>query len=111
MKEVSAVTGLAVWMLQSAGGSFLGGFPFLIIMMVVLFAVMVIPGQRKQKQWAGQLAKMKTGDKVTTTGGLRGTVHAINDDVVVLRVRPDGVKVEVAKSAVAAITTDEVAKS
>jgi preprotein translocase subunit YajC len=52
---------------------------------------------------------LKSGDRVTTNGGLRGTVLTVKDDVVVLRVQPDGVKLEFVKSAIAAVTTDEQA--
>jgi preprotein translocase subunit YajC len=53
------------------------------------------------------LAQIKSGDKVTTTGGLRGTVVTVKDDVLILRVQPDGVKLEIVKSAIAAVTTEE----
>jgi len=44
---------------------------------------------------------------VTTNGGIRGTVLTVKDDVVILRVQPDGVKLEFVKSAIATVTTDE----
>jgi preprotein translocase subunit YajC len=55
------------------------------------------------------LSQLKSGDRVTTNGGLRGTVLSVKDDVVVLRVQPDGIKLEFVKSAIAAVTTDEQA--
>jgi preprotein translocase subunit YajC len=55
------------------------------------------------------LGQLKTGDRVTTNGGIRGTVLTVKDDLVVLRVQPDGVKLEFVKSAIAAVTTDEQA--
>ena len=56
------------------------------------------------------LGQLKSGDKVTTNGGIRGTVLNVKDDVVVLRVQPDGVKLEFVKNAIASVTTDDVAK-
>jgi preprotein translocase subunit YajC len=44
---------------------------------------------------------------VTTAGGIRGIILSIKDDVMVIRVAPDGVKLEVAKSAIASVTTQE----
>jgi preprotein translocase subunit YajC len=70
---------------------------------------MIAPNQKKQKKWQEMLGQLKTGDRVTTNGGLRGTVLTVKDDVVVLRVQPDGVKLEFVKSAIAAVTTDEQA--
>jgi preprotein translocase subunit YajC len=70
---------------------------------------MIAPNQKKQKKWQEMLGQLKTGDRVTTNGGIRGTVLTVKDDVVVLRVQPDGVKLEFVKSAIATVTTDEQA--
>jgi len=67
--------------------------------------LLILPNQRKQKKWQEMLGKLKSGDKVTTNGGIRGTVLSVKDDAVVLRVQPDGVKLEFARSAIAAVTT------
>jgi len=99
----------AMW-LQSAGGlGNLGSLALPILFFVVLYFLMIAPNQRKQKKWQEMLGKLKSGDRVTTNGGLRGTVLTVKDDVVVLRIQPDGVKLEFVKSAIAAVTTDEQA--
>lgn len=81
-----------------------------LLMIAVLYFLMIRPQQRKQKQWNEMLAKLKTGDKVTTTGGIRGVILSLKDDSLVLRVAPDGLKLEIAKSAIAAVTTQEDAE-
>jgi preprotein translocase subunit YajC len=53
------------------------------------------------------LSKLKSGDRVTTTGGIRGVVLSVKDDVVQIRVAPDNIKLEVVKSAIASVTTAE----
>ena len=101
----------AMW-LQSGGAGGLGSLGSLalpILFFVVLYFLMIAPNQRKQKKWQEMLSQLKSGDRVTTNGGLRGTVLTVKDDVVVLRVQPDGVKLEFVKSAIAAVTTDEQA--
>jgi len=85
--------------------------PFLLLMFVAMYFLMVVPNQKKQKAWAEMLGKLKTGDKVTTNGGIRGTIVSVKDDVLVLKVAPDNVKMEIVKSAIASVTTDEVAKA
>jgi preprotein translocase subunit YajC len=89
------------------GGGSLGGLPFILLFFVAMYFLLFAPQQRKQKQWQAMLAQIKSGDKVTTTGGLRGTVVTVKDDVLILRVQPDGVKLEIVKSAIAAVTTEE----
>jgi preprotein translocase subunit YajC len=39
-------------------------------------------------------------------GGMRGVILSLKDDSIIIRVAPDGVKLEVAKSAIASVTTD-----
>jgi preprotein translocase subunit YajC len=91
--------------LPSMGG--FTGLPLLVVMFVVMYMLLVLPNQRKQKQWQTMLSQLKMGDKVTTTGGLRGSVVSIKDDAVVIRTSPDNIKLEIARSAIAAVTTDD----
>jgi preprotein translocase subunit YajC len=97
----------ALLLLQSTGGSGLG-----ILMMVFIFAifyfVLILPQQRRQKKWQQMLGELKTGDKVTTSGGIRGTIIALRDDAVHLRVPPDNLKIEVVRSAIASVQAEEV---
>ncbi|WP_353072839.1 preprotein translocase subunit YajC [Tunturiibacter gelidiferens] len=100
---------LAMWLQSAAGLGNLGSLALPILFFVVLYFLMIAPNQRKQKKWQEMLGQLKTGDRVTTNGGIRGTVLTVKDDLVVLRVQPDGVKLEFVKSAIAAVTTDEQA--
>jgi preprotein translocase subunit YajC len=103
---------LAMWLQSSTGGfglGNLGGLALPVLFFVVLYFLMIAPNQKKQKKWQEMLSQLKTGDRVTTNGGIRGTVLTVKDDLVVLRVQPDGVKLEFVKSAIAAVTTDEQA--
>ena len=85
-------------------GSF-GSLPLLLLFMVGMYFLLVRPNQQKQKKWQEMLGELKAGDKVTTNGGLRGTVVSLKDDNVIVRVAPDGIKLEFVKSAIAAVTT------
>ncbi len=78
-----------------------------VVFIAAMYLLMIAPNQKKQKAWQEMLSKLKTGDKVTTTGGMRGVILQVKDDVIVLRLPPDNLKVEIVKSAIAAVTTDE----
>src|ERR1700735_1215941 len=100
----------AMWLQSSMGGlGNMGSLPLPILFFVVLYFLMIAPNQRKQKKWQEMLGQLKTGDRVTTNGGIRGPGLTVKDDLVVLRVQPDGVKLEFVKSAIASVTTDEQA--
>jgi preprotein translocase subunit YajC len=80
--------------------------PFVLII-AVFYLMLVRPNQKKQKQWQEMLASLKPGDRITTTGGMRGTIMSIKEDAVQLRVPPDNIKLEVIKSAIASVTTNQ----
>ena len=92
-----------------AGGSLPMLLPLLLI--PVLYLVMIRPQQKKQKQWQEMLSSIKAGDRVTTAGGIRGIILSIKDDGIIIRVAPDNIKLEVAKSAIASVTTQDAAGS
>ena len=73
-----------------------------------MYFLMIAPNQKKQKAWAEMLANIKPSDKVTTTGGLRGVVLSVKDDIVVLRIQPDNLRLEFTKSAIASVVTEDV---
>ncbi|WP_260702842.1 preprotein translocase subunit YajC [Edaphobacter flagellatus] len=101
---------VAIWLQSVSGGlGSLGGLALPVLFFIVLYFLMIVPNQRKQKKWQEMLGQIKSGDRVTTNGGIKGTVLTVKDDSVVLRVQPDGVKLEFVKSAIAAVTTDEAA--
>jgi len=92
-----------------AGGGLTVLLPLLLI--PVLYLVMIRPQQRRQKQWQAMLTSIKTGDRVTTAGGIRGIILSIKDDSIIIRVAPDGLKLEVAKTAIASVTQEETSGS
>ena len=76
-------------------------------MIAMLYFLMILPQQRRQKKWQAMLDQLKTGDRVTTSGGLRGTVMALKDDCIHLRVPPQNVLMEVTKASVVQVSTTE----
>jgi preprotein translocase subunit YajC len=93
-----------------AGG---GGLSLLLPLLLIplLYFLMIRPQQKRQRQWQQMLSSIKAGDRVTTAGGIRGTILAIKDDSYILRVAPDNLKIEVSKSAIASVTTEEKSAS
>lgn len=77
------------------------------LMIGVFYFLLIRPQQSRQKKWQQMLGNLETGDRVTTTGGIRGTILAIKDDSIQLRVPPDNLRIEVVKSAIASVTQDE----
>jgi len=81
-------------------------------MMVAIFAIfyflLIRPMQRQKKQQQQMLSSLKNGDAVLTNGGIVGTIVSIgDDDTLILRVKPDNIKVQVARSAVSNVIAGE----
>jgi preprotein translocase subunit YajC len=96
---------ISLLLLAAAPQGFVAFLPFVLIIAVFYFMLMR-PNQKRQKQWAEMLGNLKPGDKITTTGGMRGTIVALREDFIQLKLPPDGVRVEVVKSAIASVTTN-----
>jgi preprotein translocase subunit YajC len=104
---MSVTTSFALWAASPSGGG--SSIPMLLplLLIPVLYLVMIRPQQKRQKQWQEMLSSIKTGDRITTAGGIRGTIMSIKDDVIIIRVAPDNIKMEVAKNAIASVTTQD----
>jgi preprotein translocase subunit YajC len=81
-----------------------GMFLPLILILGIFYFLLFLPMQRQRKQQRKMLETLKNGDTVTTTGGIVGSIVAVNaDDTLVIRVKPDNVKLQVARSAVSGL--------
>src|SRR5437763_1732185 len=94
---------------QGQGGGGLLLMP-LVLIFGIFYVLLILPQQRKQKRWQAMINDLKTGDKVQTGGGIRGTIIAIKDDAVHLRVPPDNLRLEVSKASVTSVAREELEK-
>ncbi len=101
---------MIVWYQTGGGGGAIASLlPFLLIV-VIFYFLLFLPSQRRQKQQQQMLSNLKNGDRVVTTGGIRGTIVALKDDVIHLRVPPQDIRLEVSRSAVVGLLREEEMK-
>ncbi|HLY99218.1 MAG TPA: preprotein translocase subunit YajC [Candidatus Angelobacter sp.] len=102
---------LSMLLLQASGQ---GGLGFLLMPMLffvgIMYFLLILPQQRKQKRWQQMVSELKAGDKVTTGGGIRGTIIAVKEDALHLRVPPDNLRLEVVKSSIVSVSREEEPK-
>ena len=87
-------------------GSLLSMLPMLLIMGAVFYFMLIRPENKRKKEAEQLRSNIKTGDKVTTIGGICGTVVNVKDDKFVLETGADQVRIEFAKWA---LSTNETA--
>jgi preprotein translocase subunit YajC len=87
------------------------GFLPIILIFGIFYFLLFLPMQRQKKKQAQMLSALKSGDEVLTTGGIIGTVVKIGDNErLVIRVQPEGTKLEVARSAVSNLLSGDAKK-
>lgn len=110
-QRMSVTTSFALFAAASSGGGGGLGLLPLLLLIPLMYFIMIRPQQKRQKQWQQMLASIKAGDRITTAGGIRGIILSIKDDAVIIRVAPDNLKLEIAKTAIASVTTQETSSS
>src|SRR2546421_1388661 len=97
---------LSFFFLQTgATPSAIGSLLPLVLIAAIFYFLVFRPMQRQKKDQAAMLSGLQSGNEVVTTGGIMGTVVSVTDDTLVIRVKPDNVKLMVARSAVASVVT------
>ena len=89
----------------AAGG--MGSTLIMLVLMLAVFYFMLIRPENTRKKEAEEMrSAVKVGDKITTIGGICGTVVSIKDDKLVIETGADQVRIELAKWA---MSTNETA--
>jgi preprotein translocase subunit YajC len=85
-------------MLDGASSSLLQIVPFVLILGIFYF-IILLPTRRKQQKVQEFLDSLKENDRIITTGGIYGQIAKINGDRVVLQIA-DKVRIEVSRAAI-----------
>ena len=82
---------------EAVQGGLMGMLPMLLIMVGVFYFMLIRPENKRKKEAEQLRSGIKTGDKVTTIGGIVGTVVDVKGDTFVLETSADQVRIEFAK--------------
>jgi preprotein translocase subunit YajC len=85
-------------------------FAPIVVIFGIFYLLLFLPMQKQKKAQAKMLAELKNGDTVITTGGIIGIITAVDSDTLVLRVKPDNLKLQFARSAVSSLFNAEGSK-
>ena len=97
-------------LLQAAAppaNSFLSGLLPIVLMVAIFYFLVFMPMRRQQKNQKEMLKSLVNGQTVVTSGGIIGTIVGVSDDTVILRVKPDNLKLQISRSAVTNVMKPE----
>lgn len=90
----------------SGPGSLISTALPLVIMFVIAYFLILLPVQKQKKKQQQMLASLESGQTVVTGGGIVGTIIEVkSDDTLILRVKPDGLKIQITRSSVTSATS------
>ena len=89
---------------ESGSGNPLGSpIVMMVLMFVIFWVVLIRPQQKQRKQLAAKQAGLKKGDKAVTIGGIHASVNAVSEKTVSLKVA-ENTFVKYDKTAIATVT-------
>ena len=91
-----------LWQFDGGLGQLAQLLPFALVFGIFYF-LLILPTQKRQKKQKEMLDNLKSGDRIVTTGGLRGTIVSLKEDYLHLRVPPQDTRLEIVRSAVASV--------
>ena len=65
----------------------------------VFYFLVIMPSKKQQKKKEAMITALKKGDKVVTTGGIYGTVAAVEEHSVLLKIS-ENTKIRISKGAI-----------
>ena len=90
----------------AAGGNPLTMLVPFVLIFAVFYFIVILPAKKQQRQKEAMIAALKKGDRVITTGGIYGTISAVEDSSLLVKVA-ENVKIRISKSAVAGPVGDD----
>lgn len=81
----------------ATGGDMTSMILSLVLMFGIFYFILIRPENKRKKEAEQMRSSLKTGDKVTTIGGITGTVVDVKDDKFVIETGADRVRIEFEK--------------
>lgn len=81
-----------------------------VLIILIFYFLIIRPQKKRDKETKAMLAAMKKGDKVVTIGGIHGTIVAVKDQTVVIKV-DDSARIEFSKSAISSVVNKDAQKT
>lgn len=91
----------------TGGGDLMSMMLPLVLMFVIFYFILIRPENKRKKEAEQMRSNLSVGDRITTIGGIVGTVVSIKDDKFVIETSADQVRIEFCKWALSTNDTAE----
>ena len=85
---------------------FIGAILPLVIIFGVMWFILIRPARKRQKETQAMQEALRSGDVILTISGVKGTIEAVDENAVHLRIA-NNVTIEIVKQAVASVVKKE----
>lgn len=89
-----------------SAGSMMTTFITFGLIIVIFYFLIIRPQKKRDKETKQMLAAIKKGDKIITIGGIHGTVVAVKEATIVVKV-DDNTRIEFSRSAISTVVNRE----
>jgi preprotein translocase subunit YajC len=79
---------------------------FILVLLALMWFMLIRPQRRRQLEAQRMLQTIEVGKEIVTAGGVYGTITAVEDDEVRVRIA-EGVEIRLAKRAVAGVISED----
>ena len=83
--NTSAIAEAAAGTTTNSGGDFISMIIMIVVMVAIFYFLLIRPQRKKDKAVKNMLNSLKTGDRICTIGGFYGTIAALKEDTVTLK--------------------------
>lgn len=91
------------------GGSMLSPLLMMGVMLAIMYFILIRPENKRKKEAEAMRSAVKTGDRITTIGGIVGTVVNVKENNIVVETGADQVRIEFTKWAISTNDTADAA--
>ncbi len=95
---------------QPAAGGGMGMLIPMLLILAIFYFMMIRPQQRKEKERRKMIDELRAGAKIVFAGGLMGTIQEATEKTFKVEIAP-GTVIEIARSSVTSVITDDKAKA
>ncbi|QAA31917.1 MULTISPECIES: preprotein translocase subunit YajC [Clostridium] len=79
----------------------------MVLVLVVFYAILIIPDRKRRKQYGEMLKNLKVNDEIMTKGGIIGKIVNLQDDYIILESGPDRARIKLSRQGIGSLVNQK----